>query len=265
MENDGGMELREAAVSAARREILRIAAERLTLFEVPFFLWKGADFAVSLYPRPSMRPMSDIDLLIPLEYSGMASSLLVSAGFRRYSPGRGLFTSGIVGETKFSRGGVLLELHTHPLYHPAVLPGRIPGVSQLKPGRYPGGYPAPHWPETMLYTLLHHSGSSGLSTWQLKDVGLLCGKMDSCGWERFAYLAARSGWGGRIAAVLRAHGEGVPEAVFAVLEHAGYKRDKGNGAGTVRAFLAARGWRRIAFGAGVFYRAVTGRKPGREG
>jgi hypothetical protein len=265
MESNSVKALRGTAVFAARGEILRIAADRLVSFDVPFLLWKGADFAVSLYPSPSMRPMSDIDLLIPLEYAGMASSLLFSAGFRRYSPGSGLFTSGIVGETKFSRGGILLELHTHPLYHPAVLPGRIPGVSELKPGRYPGGYPAPHWPETMLYTLLHHSGSPGLSRWQLNDVRLLCGRMDPSGWERFAFLAARSGWGSRMAAVLRSYGEGVPEAVLDVLGNERYKRDNGKGTGTLQAFLAVRGWRKIAFGAGIFHRAVTGRKPGREG
>lgn len=265
MESERIKELQEAAVVAARGEILRIATDRLASFHVPFLLWKGADFAVSLYPSPGMRPMSDIDLLIPLEFAGEASSLLVSAGFRRYSPGNGLFTSGIIGETKFSRGGFLLELHTHPLYHPAVLPGRIPGVSELKPGRYPGGYPAPHWPETMLYTLLHHSGSPGLSRWQLNDVGLLCGRMDPSCWERFAFLAARSGWGSRMAAVLRSYGEGVPEAVLDVLGNERYNRDKGKGTGTLQAFLAVRGWRKIAFGAGIFHRAVTGRKPGREG
>lgn len=253
------------AVWAARREILKMACERLRRFGVPFFLWKGADFAFSLYPHPWERPMGDLDILIHEGYAGMASALLVSGGFRRYSSGSGLFTSGVIGETKFSRGGFLVELHTHPLYHPAVLPGRIPPVSALSAERQPGGHPAPGWPETALYTLLHHADSPALAPWQELDLRLLSDKLGDGGWERLAYLSVRSGWGPRIAEVLGECRVNAPVRALDAMRHNLYKKDTGKGRGTLFALRKLRGWRKTAFGAAVFYRILTGRGPGREG
>lgn len=256
--------LSRQAIWAARQEVLKIACERLIQFDVPFFLWKGIDFAFSLYSSPLERPMSDIDILVHEDYAGSASSLFFSAGFRRYSPGPGLFTSGVIGETKFSLGGFIVELHTHPLYHPCVLPGQIPRVSELKPKRRPGGYPAPGWAETALYTLLNHADSPGLTPWQTTDVQLITEKLDDRGWERFAFLASRSGWGERIAALLLEHGGSPPQRVVDVLCSNRYKKGFPSGNGTLAALKNLRGWKRAGFGAAVFYRALTGRNPGRE-
>jgi len=265
MQGNGNERLRREAIWAARKEILNRACTRLLQFDVPFFLWKGVDFAFSLYEDPAERFMSDIDLLVHENYAGMASSLLVSGGFRRYSPGSGLFTSGIIGETKFSAGGFLLELHTHPLYHPSVLPGRIPPVSMLTPERKTGGYPAPGWAETALYTLINHADSTEISAWQERDIQLLSAKLDDAGWEKLAFLSVRSGWGERIASVLLKSGGDPPEKVVDVLNANRYKRGTRSENGTLAALKNMGGWQKAAFGAAVFYRALTGRKPGREG
>ena len=264
MEPDRRRLLPVDAIWAARKEVLKTVCERLLQFDVPFFLWKGADFAFSLYENPAARPMSDLDILIHEEYAGMASSLLSSAGFRRFSPGPGLFTSGVIGETKFSRGGFLVELHTHPLYHPCILPGRIPPVSALRAERKPGGYPAPGWPETALYTLLHHADSPGLSPWQERDIQLMAAMLTDEEWEKLAFFSVRSGWGKRISEVLLACCPNPPERVVDVLRLNRYKKASGTGRGTLFALGKLRGWKKTAFGAAVFYRALTGRKPGRE-
>ncbi len=253
------------AIWAARKEILGMVCERLLQFDVPFFLWKGADFAFSLYDNPVERPMADLDILVHEDFGGMASSLLFSAGFRRFSPGPGLFTSGIIGETKFSRGGFLVELHTHPLYHPCILPGKIPPVSSLEPLRRSGGYPAPDWPETFLYTLLHHADSPALTPWQIRDIQLLALKLPGEQWEKLTYLSVKSGWGGRIADVMEKCGVAAPHRTVDVLRHYSYKKEAGTGRGTLYALGRLKGWRKLAFGASVFYRALTGRRPGREG
>jgi len=249
---------------AARKEILSLACGRLSLFDVPFFLWKGVDFAFSLYEDPVDRPMSDIDILVPVNFAGMASSVLVSGGFRRYSPGSGMFTSGIIGETKFTRGGYLLELHTHPLYHPLSLPGKIPGLKGMKVARCSGGYPALSWTDTFLYTLLHHSDSPDLSPWQRKDIELLCGKIREKEWADLACLCIRTGWAGRIARVIsKCRGRAPSEFMEALLsvpsEDASAQRR-----GTLHAMKVMNGWQGIAFAAAVFYRALTGRGSGRE-
>ncbi len=259
----GELQQREA-IWAARKEILAMVCRRLLQFDIPFFLWKGADFAFSLYDDPLDRPMADLDILIHEGYGGMASSLLSSAGFKRFSPGLGLFTSGIIGETKFSRGGFLVELHTHPLYHPCILPGKIPPVSSLVPLRKPGGYPAPGWPETALYTLLHHADSPALAPWQITDVQIIAAKLEAEHWEKLTYLSVRSGWGARIADVLEKCGVIAPGMTVDVLRHNMYKREHGTGRGTLFALRKLRGWRKLAFGASVYYRALTGRRPGRE-
>jgi len=257
--------LHRAAIWGARKEILGIACERLLSFHVPFFLWKGADFAFSLYEDPVDRPMKDIDILVHEDYGGMASSLLASAGFKRLTPGPGLFTSGIIGETKLSKGGFLVELHTHPLYHPCILPGRIPPVSALISPRKSGGFPAPEWPETALYTLLHHADSPVLAPWQMMDVKLFSEKLNASQWEKLSYLGVRSGWGNRIAHVLEMCSAAAPEKALDVLRHSLYKRVNPSGRGTVYALGKLRGWKRLSFAASLFYRALTGRSPEREG
>lgn len=242
--------LKEQAIWTARTEILDIACRRLASFGVPFYVWKGADFAYSLYGSPLERPMSDLDLLVDERFAGMASSLLHSTGFRRYTPGPGLFSSGVIGETKFFMGGFLLELHTHPLYHPGILPGSIPPVSSFSAKRFPGGRPAPGWIETALYTYLNLAGSGSVNPWQRRDLELIEEKLDQAGREELAWLLKRAGWKDRVMDMLLGRSPGKPGRWSE---------------GTAGALFAMRGWRRTAFAAGVFFRFITGRAPGREG
>lgn len=223
------------------------------------------DYAYSLYLHPSDRSMSDMDILIPVEKAGSACAILRSAEFRCCSAGIGLFTSGITGEAKFTRGGILLELHTHPLYYPSLLPGRIPAVSEFNETRMVGENPAPGWVESFLYTAIHHSASQVLKEWQRRDVSLLAGKMNRSMWEKFAFLSVRSGWGGRIADVLVDCESGAPEKVVRCLRSPQARQDIRRIRGTAGALRTLKGWKQLGFAWALFYRILSGDQSRRKG
>lgn len=50
---------------------------------MPLLLLKGAALHLTLYPRPDLRPMSDVDCMVPLERAGEACALLDRLGCRR--------------------------------------------------------------------------------------------------------------------------------------------------------------------------------------
>lgn len=223
------------------------------------------DYAYSLYSHPSERPMSDIDILIPLAKAGAACSALKPEGFKCCTSGMGLFTSGVVGEFKFTRGGILLELHTHPLYYPSLLPGIIPSVGEFRETRVIRGRSAPGWVEGFLYTVLHHSDTRTLKDWQKRDIRLLSEKMNDGMWERLAFLSVRTGWGEKIAKVLENCSSGAPETVVRCLRSRVFRQDTRNMHGTAAAFRTLTGWRQLGFAWAVFHRILSGDVSRRKG
>jgi hypothetical protein len=72
-------------LSARRAAILLSAAQQLDriLQDEPFVFLKGIDYAHRLYPSPALRPMQDVDILVPRERMAMACRALESRGLRR--------------------------------------------------------------------------------------------------------------------------------------------------------------------------------------
>lgn len=84
-------QLRAVLVGAAARAKRHAAGKRLALLHtvrclrsggIPAVALKGAQLAWQIYPQPWLRPMRDLDLLLPEEQIGPAFALLEQEGFR---------------------------------------------------------------------------------------------------------------------------------------------------------------------------------------
>lgn len=73
----------------ARAAKMRSVARQLCewLAGVPFIIMKGADYADRLYGDPALRPMLDVDLLVPKERMQEINALLIARGFEPEFPG----------------------------------------------------------------------------------------------------------------------------------------------------------------------------------
>lgn len=87
------------------------------LGDEPVALIKGADFAYRLYPTPSLRPMQDVDLLVPSERIDPVCRLLRNAGFESV-PGLGGARDPAHHERQFRFGTMLFEIHQSFIQRP---------------------------------------------------------------------------------------------------------------------------------------------------
>ena len=96
-----------------RTDLLREAAGRLakTLEPGSFVFLKGCDYAWRLYARPDLRPMQDIDVLVPSSRIEAATRRLEGAGFPRSYPAGAIARTAGHYERAFNLGGIHLDLH----------------------------------------------------------------------------------------------------------------------------------------------------------
>jgi hypothetical protein len=98
-----------------------------------FILLKGADYAWRLYPDPVLRPMQDIDILVPTRRFTAVCGRLREAGLVQRFEGSPTHRVAWFGESVFDLGGVTLEVHhcflpraRHPIDYDAVWERRVP-------------------------------------------------------------------------------------------------------------------------------------------
>ena len=99
----------------------------------PFILLKGADYAWRLYPDPVLRPMQDIDILVPTRQFASVCARLRAAGLVQRFEGASTHRVAWFGESVFDLGEVTLEVHhsflpraRHPIDYDAVWERRVP-------------------------------------------------------------------------------------------------------------------------------------------
>jgi hypothetical protein len=99
----------------------------------PFVVLKGADYMRRLYARPALRPMQDIDVLVPAPRLQAASARLLAAGLRRRAPTRAAREAPSYYERTFLLGDVIVEVHQsfvqrsrHSVDYEAVWARRVP-------------------------------------------------------------------------------------------------------------------------------------------
>lgn len=109
------LEGRRAWLTLAQK---RSALQQQTLADVAALLrdeeviaFKGADYASRLYPRPELRPMADVDLLVPAGRMDAVGERLRGAGWEERIPASAAARSSSYHERVFLSGGVVLEVH----------------------------------------------------------------------------------------------------------------------------------------------------------
>jgi hypothetical protein len=119
-------ERRAASLRESVGEIERLLGE-------PFVLLKGFDYACRLYPRPALRPMQDIDILVPRERFADVCSRLRAAGRPQLFPGSPTHRVAWFSEAIFDLGEVTLEVHDsflprarHTIDYEALWSRRVP-------------------------------------------------------------------------------------------------------------------------------------------
>jgi hypothetical protein len=100
-------------VFARRAAILSQAIARLPelLAEEPFLFLKGADYRSRLYRRPELRPMQDIDILVPRERMDAVTRRLLDAGLGQRFPAGPAGRIPSYHERVFDLGDVTVEVH----------------------------------------------------------------------------------------------------------------------------------------------------------
>lgn len=100
-------------VHGRRTALLREALPRLAaaLAGEPFVLLKGADYRHRLYPHPDLRPMDDVDILVPRERMDEVCARLASVGLRPGFPAGPVSRVPSYHERVFEWDGVIVEVH----------------------------------------------------------------------------------------------------------------------------------------------------------
>lgn len=99
----------------------RLAAELVHLFDdeaIPVVLLKGTPLARWLYPEGWVRPVADVDLLVPPHVVGRAGDLLEREGWARRAPTRRLVTHA----TTWLKPGVAFPVDLHTSFHFVTVP-----------------------------------------------------------------------------------------------------------------------------------------------
>lgn len=270
-QRSGRPALELAAVWMRRRLALGEPCRRMSEMGLTAVAVKGWDLSQSVYPFPGARPMGDVDLMVPLRLAGAAVRAFGSCGWRALGPGRGLFSSGTVSELKLvSPEGLLVELHTHPFYFPALLPGRLPRDLARPRRRVEPGLGAPSWPATLMLVLLHALTEEAVLPGQWVDIAAVCRKLSAgTQWMRLGLWLCRSGLAPAAGELLRSSaraGAPVPRAALGALSAGPDRRwvltamRARRGAPTALAAILG-GWRGLSLGAAQLHRMVFGGGP----
>ena len=130
---------------AARSRMIVAALGRLAVLLAgePFIVLKGCDLAFRIYPRPELRPMADIDVLVPVGDMRRVADRLVGEGLQRVYPAGPASRVDSHHEAVFTIDNVTVEIHhrfiqrsRHRIDYDGVwkraLPYEAPGVRALR-------------------------------------------------------------------------------------------------------------------------------------
>jgi hypothetical protein len=113
--------LRDAGRTLALRLIADQTIAALGAAGVPCCVLKGKDFAERLYPKPTLRPYRDVDLLVPRQHYATADAVIKSLGFAAVDPER-KYAAEDYGQISYfatSPEQWALELHWNVINSPA--------------------------------------------------------------------------------------------------------------------------------------------------
>lgn len=97
--------IQTAALNLCRKTALNEITTLFSLHKIPTIILRGASLAWYLYPSPELRPMADLDLLVPDSSINLTVKLLLNNGYLQLQSGEWNFR-----HPKFEN--VFLDLHT---------------------------------------------------------------------------------------------------------------------------------------------------------
>jgi Uncharacterised nucleotidyltransferase len=203
--------------SAYRQSALRSLSVSLSLARldsllnkasIPYAALKGAWLSQHAYAHPALRPMRDIDIVVPVEMAVLAFNMLIEAGYSRKP-----------GDIMPLDHALLHHKHLPPLWCPisktsievhSRLIGDIPGscdgagtiidtaalltrrIAEDSGGR-PISYPSPT--DTLLHLIVHSAHEHRFNNGPLvmNDIAVILMK-DEIEWDRFWLMAKAGGW-----------------------------------------------------------------------
>jgi hypothetical protein len=108
-----GLYLRHREINRVRTRVLR---EILTAYDavgIPVLILKGAALSHMLYPEPGLRPMSDVDILVPKSLVWQAQSALAEVGFHVVLPSDSALHHRHLATVVLHTDGLSIKVETH--------------------------------------------------------------------------------------------------------------------------------------------------------
>lgn len=198
------------------QQALRRTAGLLAQAQVPFAVLKGGWLAWAAYPHPALRPLRDIDFLVPADQAADAFTALTAAGFTRKAHDvtpldHALHHAKHLPVLFCPKSEVAVELHTRIIHDvpPGDLTGTIGDSAALLARSTPrdlGGFTAPCLSptDTLLHLIVHaaHDHHFDNGPLVLNDIAAIV-RGTPIDWDRFASMAAVGGWQRGSALLLR--------------------------------------------------------------
>ena len=217
---------KEYYATAARNELLLRELDRvldaLNAADIPAILLKGAALAQTLYPDPALRPMSDLDVLVPFEEIDHTVQAVHDLGYRNDSVSYWPSLNRVLGHHEHlqNQAGANLELHwsltqvvngdhtltawfwknTQLLQEQRIVESEhshrfgFSGVHTLSPTR--------HFLYLSSHLFLQHGAARGLLLWLYDLHLLLTTSGEGIDWDVLIAQSRELGWGAAVAAAL---------------------------------------------------------------
>jgi hypothetical protein len=199
-------ELRDATRDTAKRNLQRQAELHTVLAalaaeEIPAMLLKGAALIESVYPEVGLRPMQDLDILVPRAAIHRAQAAVQDLGYQTVG---GKVQADAEEKLRVHHhhfplmkgGGVAIELHHHVLFEapPSFDISGYWARARPAPGPVPHLLPSPE--DLLLHVALHFTQDrifrAGAALGQLADMAWIAHRHD-VDWDLLAATAGRSG------------------------------------------------------------------------
>ena len=108
-----GLVLRHREINRVRMRVLRDILSTYDGAGIPALVLKGAALAHLVYPEPGLRPMSDLDILIPEADLWQAQRLLAESGFDAPLPSSGALPHRHLGGATLQTEGLTIHVELH--------------------------------------------------------------------------------------------------------------------------------------------------------
>ncbi|HRE49163.1 MAG TPA: nucleotidyltransferase family protein [Aggregatilineales bacterium] len=231
-------ELAAAPAAAVPHTIRSLALRRaqhrletaLRAAAIPTIWLKGAALGLTIYPDPALRPMIDLDVLVPFEAIEGALRAAEEVGFHLYEGGQG--TLGVIDKAavaalmhhyQLSDGTLSVEIHFTLVNDPALLSANGLAWFWMQTAQM-GGFTIFNPEASLLHLAAHlilHDREQGLDLRHLLDIHLLVER--GIDWTAAAAGAARLEWTYALERALqhtqRAFGTILPESIFITLKN----------------------------------------------